>query len=610
MTVHRIKQLPTLLINQIAAGEVIERPSSVVKELVENSLDAGASQLWIDIEQGGSKLIKIRDDGVGMDPQDLPLAICRHATSKIASLDDLEQVSSLGFRGEALPSIASVSHMVISSSTDDSGQGQRLSQTQTDGGELEPVPHPQGTSIEVRDLFYNVPARRKFLRKERTEFSHIEQMLKKLGLSRCDVAVTLQHNGREVLRYRDASTEQEKLKRLAQVCGATFVENALFVEHEAAGLKLSGWLAKPTFSRSQADMQYFFINGRQVRDKVLSHAVRQGYEDVLYHGRQAAFVLYLELPPNQVDVNVHPAKSEVRFRESGLVHKFVARTLKEALAETKAGKHLPDTEFNSDVRSEAEIPPAAEGRQNSYAGSYKNTQNPLHFPIKETLSFYAAAQAADQVENHHSGLPDSATAEMVDGELPPLGYALAQVHGIYVLAQNAQGLVVVDMHAAHERITYERLKQSFAEGGIRTQPLLVPLSVRVAEREADLAEVHDAIFADLGFQLQRVAPDQLSVRQVPSMLKDADIEALVRDVLSDLAEHGATERIREQINEVLSSMACHGSVRANRQLTIAEMNVLLRDMEITERSDQCNHGRPTWFQFSLAELDKLFLRGR
>ena len=596
----RIHALEPQLINQIAAGEVIERPASVLKELLENSLDAGATRIEVDIEEGGKRLIRVRDNGHGIHPDDLGLALSRHATSKIASLEDLEQVMSLGFRGEALPSIASVSRLLVQSCTGDSDTGY---QVRGDGREMtgvpEPVAHPPGTTIEVRDLFFNVPARRKFLRTENTEQKYLDAVIQRIALSRPDVELTVRKNRKPQYHLRAGEGESAQLQRLRTLLGSAFADQVMRIEHEAAGLRLYGWVAQPTFSRSQADLQFFFVNGRAVRDKLLAHAVRQSYQDVLFHGRHPAFVLFLELDPKTVDVNAHPAKSEVRFRESRLVHDFLFRTLHDVLADLRPAD---DQLAPQPVRP---LPGSGQG----YAGAAPD-QGGFPLQVAEQIGQYerlhgTAGSAALAQESAAQAMPDSEP-----DEVPPLGFALAQLKGIYILAENAQGLVLVDMHAAHERITYEHLKTGFAEQGIRSQPLLVPLSLAVSQGEAELAETHRDWFAALGFDIDRQGPEQLVVRQVPALLAAGDVEALVRDVLSDINTHGSSQRIEEAINALLSTMACHGSVRANRRLTIEEMNALLRDMERTERSGQCNHGRPTWVRFSLGELDALFMRGQ
>lgn len=591
-----IRQLPDTLINQIAAGEVVERPASVVKELVENALDAGARRVEIDLEEGGIRLIRVRDDGGGIPPEELPLAVSRHATSKIASLDDLEAVATLGFRGEALPSIASVSRFQLASRHSMQEHGAAL---QVDGGrigDVAPKAHPPGTTVEVRDLFYNVPARRKFLRAERTELGHIEEWLRSLALARPDVELRVSHNGRPARRYRGdgmlASTD-----RLFETLGEEFAKHALRVDHEGAGLRLHGWIAQPVYNRASADQQYLYVNGRAVRDRNVAHAVKQAYGDVLFHGRQPAYVLFLEVDPRTVDVNVHPAKHEVRFRESRLVHDFTYRTLQQALAETRAGTTVEAP------------PPAAESR--TWIGpSTWQPQSGLSLRVEEQRAGYAALYGRE-VDVAVAEAPASfAMPAARDDAPPPLGYAIAQLHGIYILAENADGLIVVDMHAAHERIGYEKLKHAHDGAGLRTQPLLVPMNVAVSEREADVAEREGPTLAALGFELTRGGPQSLLLRSVPALLADGDVEALLRDVLADLREHGATRRIEAERDELLSTMACHGAVRANRRLGLAEMNALLREMEATERSGQCNHGRPTWTRVPLADIDKWFLRGR
>ena len=594
-----IRQLPDILVNQIAAGEVVERPASVVKELVENALDAGARRIDIDLEEGGVRLIRIRDDGGGIAPEELPLAVSRHATSKIASIDDLESVATLGFRGEALPSVASVSRFRMASRRGDAAHGAEL---RIDGGrlgEVAPHPHPPGTTVEVRDLFYNVPARRKFLRAERTELSHIEEWLRSLALARPDVEIRVSHNGKPSRRWKGDGQLLSDL-RLHEALGQEFARNALRVDHSGAGLRLHGWIAQPAYNRASADQQYLYVNGRSVRDRNVAHAVRQAYSDVLFHGRHPAYVLFLELDPRGVDVNVHPAKHEVRFRESRLVHDFVYRALHAALAETRAGATA--------MPSSQAMPWPGQG-----GGAPMSPQAPQQQPIGLRVADAPAAYAALYApRDAGASMPGSAVPMPDDapGGMPPLGFAVAQLHGIYILAENADGLIVVDMHAAHERIGYEKLKAAHDGAGLLTQPLLVPASVAVSEREADVAEREQATLGHLGFEVQRSGPQSLLLRSVPALLAQGDVEALLRDVLADLREHGSTRRIAETRDDLLATMACHGAVRANRRLTIPEMNALLREMEATERSGQCNHGRPTWTRFSLAEMDRWFLRGR
>ena len=598
----KIHTLSPQLANQIAAGEVVERPSSVLKELAENSLDAGAKRVDVEVEQGGTKLIRVRDDGCGISESDLPLALSRHATSKILGLEDLETVSTLGFRGEALASIASVSRLALTSNSGEGSGWKAVSEGRDMEVELQPAAHPQGTSVEVRDLFFNTPARRKFLRTENTEYKRIDDCLKKLALSRMDVAFSLKHNQKVQFSLRPAISQSEQEKRVADLCGPQFMEQALFVDNDRTGIRLWGWIGLPTFSRSQADLQYFFVNGRSIRDKVVSHAVRQAYQDVLYHGRHPAYVLFLEVLPGDVDVNVHPTKHEVRFRESGSIHSFVSSTLQKALATDRPQDHLPT---NSGLELPDQNQPQSLIGQNALplAGApgagYQSKWPPT-----------ALSSAVNAPASNYQGLYSANVEDSGQTEVPPLGFAVAQLKGIFILAENSHGLIIVDMHAAHERITYERMKNAFDLQGLVSQPLLVPESLAVSQREADAVESNQAVFTQLGFAVERAASESIIVREIPAILRGSEVEKLLRDVLSDLLEHGSSERIRDHINEILSTMACHGSVRANRRLTLPEMNALLRDMEITERSGQCNHGRPTWSQLTVEELDKLFLRGR
>ncbi len=597
----RIQLLPPQLVNQIAAGEVIERPASVVKELLENSLDAGARSLEIDVEQGGKQLIRVRDDGAGVSRDDLALALSRHATSKIRTLEDLERVTSMGFRGEALPSISSVSRLrLISRAQDADGAWEIEADGREQGMEPRPAAHPAGTTVEVRELFYNTPARRKFLRTDKTEFGHLENVVKRLALSRFDTAFHLRHNRRAIASLNPAVDDGARDRRVADLCGGEFVAHSVRIDHQAVGLRLWGWIALPTFSRAQQDMQYFFVNGRMVRDRLLAHGLRQAYQDVLYHGRHPAYVVYLELDPQLVDVNAHPAKYEVRFRESRMVHDFLFRTVQRALAEIRPGTHQP---------AAIAAPPAQPGTSSTsapFTAPSRTHQRPMALQIAEQLAAYGTLHDAPAIAQE----PAAGVSFDPDTDVPPLGFAIAQLHGIYVLAENRAGLVIIDMHAAHERITYERLKRAHTGDGIRGQPLLVPQSIQVSLREADAAEQFAATFTELGFEIDRQGPESLLIRQMPTLLREADAATLVRDVLSDLLSHGSSRRIAEAVNDVLSTMACHGSVRANRRLSLAEMNALLRDMERTERSGQCNHGRPTWRQMSVQELDRLFMRGR
>jgi len=612
-SMSRINHLSQRLANQIAAGEVVERPASVIKELVENSLDAGARRLDIHVEQGGTKLMRVRDDGSGIYRDDLPLAVSRHATSKIAHLDDLESIASLGFRGEALASISSVSRFRLFSRTEaeaDSTGWLVQAEGEAMEAELQPVSHPTGTTVEVRDLFFNVPARRKFLRTEKTEFSRIDEVVKRMALGRFDVQFNLQHNQRVLYQLLPAESESEVRRRIGLICGPAFVDSTVPVNVESSGLSLTGWVGLPTFSRSQADLQYFYVNGRIIRDKLVSHAVKQAYRDVLFHGRHPAYVLYLDLDPGAVDVNVHPTKHEVRFRDSRLVHDFLFSGLHKALAEVTPAARL------ASAPEETGAPPGQEGAASPLPGSHPiAAQSALG--LREPASgpaaggqFYQPPGVASDRGDYQSQAAVLRELSADSEHLPPLGYAIAQLHGIFILAQNRDGLIIVDMHAAHERITYERMKTACANEALKIQPLLVPLSLAVSRKEADCAEAEAEILNRLGLGLERVSEESLVVRQVPAILRHANIEQLVRDVLSDVLEYGQSDRLEAHQNELLSTMACHGSVRANRQLTIPEMNALLRDMEATERSGQCNHGRPTWVHQSLDTLDKLFLRGQ
>ncbi len=578
-----IRKLPGHLVNQIAAGEVVERPASVVKELVENSLDAGARAISVDVVAGGARLIRVRDDGAGIPAEEIRLALDRHATSKISTLEDLEAVVSLGFRGEALPSIASVSRLSICARTADAGSGWQVEAGEGVVADPRPAAHPVGCTVEVNDLFYNTPARRKFLRAEKTEFGHIDRWLRRLALARPDVAFSISHNGRSVLELRAATDRDAQLRRLAKICGDDFAAQAIHIDRSEDGIALAGWIALPTFNRSQPDLQHWFINGRSITDKTLSHAVRHAYRDVLFHGRYPAYVLYLAMDPATVDANAHPAKLEVRFRDGRRVHGFVAQAIELALRDTRPGAH-----------EAAPVP-----RQSLTRNVFR--QAPIAFGAQDMAPAYAASVAT-------IGRPTGRTEPAP--EYPPLGFALAQIGGIYILAENAQGLIVVDMHAAHERILYEKLKKAFDQGSVVRQPLLVPTSVSVSEREADLAEESASLFARAGLSVSRAGPTSLLIRETPALLKRTDAEAMLRDILSDLAESGCSDRVEAVSHEVLATMACHSSVRANRSMTIPEMNALLREMEVTERADQCNHGRPTWTSISLDELDRLFLRGQ
>ena len=590
----RIRPLPDHLINQIAAGEVVERPASVVKELVENSLDAGARSIRVEIEGGGSRLIRVTDDGVGIARDELALALARHATSKIASLEDLESLATLGFRGEALPSIGSVARMRITARVAGAEHGSTIG---CDGGEVgavKPAPHALGTTIEVRDLFFNTPARRKFQRSDKTEAGHIETTLKNLALARFDVEFDFTNSGRQRWRLPVAGDRAAEEARIESLCGGEFLASARFFSRSIEGVRVKGWLAAPSFSRSQPDMQYTFVNGRFVRDKLLRHAVRLGYQDVLFQARHPAFVVFLELDPRRVDANAHPAKLEIRFRDSNLVHDFVFRTVEAALASTLSS-------------GEREVPPPVAAGAFAAAARF-GPQGP-HAQARLELPSAGIRERAAVYERLH-GRTQVADAVSEPGEIPPLGFALAQLRGVYVLAANREGLIIVDMHAAHERITYERLKRELESHKLTPQQLLVPVSIDVGAREGDLVEEHGADLEALGFSLVRRGEQRVSVRAMPLLLEGTDVEPLVRDLLSDLAEGQGARRVESAVNELLATMACHAAVRANRRLTLDEMNALLREMERTERSEACNHGRPTWTQVTLGDLDRLFLRGQ
>jgi DNA mismatch repair protein MutL len=589
-----IRQLPPELVNQIAAGEVVERPSSVIKELMENSIDAGSSRVDVMISDGGIRNIRVKDDGQGIPGEQLEMAVASHATSKITELDDLEAIHTLGFRGEALASIASVAILEMTSCHDADEHAWKLTGCNTGTPDRQPASRPRGTTVEVRDLFYNVPARRKFLRTEKTEFSHIEQVFRRIALSHYQVAFSLAHNGKAILDCPVAKDDKVQLDRIGRILGQEFVANCMPVALEGAGLQLSGWVAQPTYSRAQADQQYFYVNGRMIRDKLVAHAVRQAYSDVLFHGRHPAFVLYLTLDPGRVDVNAHPAKHEVRFRDGRLVHDFIYKSLHDSLAGTRAGEQpsvKPDTLLGL---TGMKLP-----------SGYSPPVHQEALKIRETLRAYDSLYGPGE-----SAVGSSAVAEADEKEIPPLGYALAQLHGVYILAQNAAGLIIVDMHAAHERITYERLKKQQTEDGVKRQPLLVPERISVTQRDVTLVEEHKTTLDSLGLMLDITGPETVLLREAPALLQGTDLKRLVRDVLDDISVAGSSRKVEDAQNELLSTMACHGSVRANRQLELSEMNALLRDIETTERSGQCNHGRPTWVQVAMGDLDKLFDRGR
>ncbi len=573
----------------------------MAKELIENSLDAGARRIDIEVVAGGTKLVRVTDDGSGIEPAELELAVTRHATSKIASLDDLESLHSLGFRGEALPSIGSVARLSLTSR---SHSEDTASQVVVEGGQPQaarPAPHPPGTTVEVRDLFFNTPARRKFLRTEKTEFGHIDSVVKNLALASFDVEFRVQHNGRELYRLAPALTREQQEQRIAELCGGAFVESARFVEREIEGLGLRAWIAAPTFSRAQADMQFTFVNGRFVRDRLLRHAVRQGYADVLYQARHPAYVLFLDLDPKRVDVNAHPAKFEVRFRDSSQVHSFVSRSIAAALA---ASSEDPDRSAPGAALETSAVPRHVVREQ---SGLFAR----LHaLPTAMQTSAAAGAYAAPSAEGSPSAAGAPARAASASDDVPPLGYALAQLRGIYILAENAEGLIVVDMHAAHERITYEKMKAQYDAAGMVSQPLLVPATIDVSPAQADLLETHAEELQTLGIALTRRSPDSVVIESVPALLAGCDVAELLRAVADELGTSGTGLAAEAARNELLATLSCHAAVRANRRLELPEMNALLREMERTPRIDQCNHGRPTWTRITIPELDRLFLRGR
>ncbi len=599
-----IRVLPDNLVNQIAAGEVVERPASALKELLENSLDAGAHDIRVELTQGGIQLLRVSDDGIGIERSDLSLALARHATSKISSLQDLERVASLGFRGEALASIGSVARVTLSSRRATDPHGWRI---ECEGGLLsEPSPSSQaaGTTLEVGELYFNTPARRKFLKTEATEFGHCEESFRRIALARPDVAFTLMHNGRVRLHAK----AQPFSERIQALLGEEFFEATLACDESAAGLRLHGVIAQPTYSRPTRDAQYFYVNGRFVRDRLLSHAMRQAYRDVLHHERQPAYVLALELDPASVDVNVHPSKIEVRFRDSRAVHQFIVHAIQRALSGTSPTNA-------AQIATEALNPPAHTAAAPLSAFPPRldvpTSPRPTYTPPTQSRLPLGVAQSNESYRQLIEAMRPAASASpSAQEDIPPLGFALAQLAGIYILAQNRAGLVVIDMHAAHERIVYERLKRTLDEGTVAVQQLLVPVAFAADALDVATAEEHADVLQKVGFEIAVAGPSALAVRAVPALLRDADAKRLALDVLREMREYGAERVLAERRNELLATLACHAAVRANRALTLTEMNALLRDMETTERADQCNHGRPTWFAVSLDELDARFMRGR
>jgi len=617
-----IQQLPDLLINQIAAGEVIERPAAALKELLENSLDADATDITVQLEEGGVKLLRVRDNAKGIANAELKLALRRHTTSKIASLDDLQRVASMGFRGEALASMAAIAQLTLISRTIADSHAWKIVASDGEFSDPAPANHSPGTTIEVRDLYFNTPARRKFLKTTATEFAHCEEAFKRIALSRPDVAFSLEHNGRNIWKLptdkpdtditavtpkHESASNHATLKRISTLLGDEFGQAAVSVSRNAANLSIHGLAALPAYSRSSRDAQYFFVNGRFVRDKVASHALRMAYKDILHHQRHPAYVLFLELPPELVDVNVHPAKSEVRFRESQAIHQFIFHSLEQALAIPGQGTTLP-------TQQPATFIPA---QQNISLGI---AQAGMAYQTWEALSGKQSPPLSPPLNGEDSSLPGNEKTDVftspfhnIGNDIPQeeylLGFALAQLSGVYILAQNSSGLIIVDMHAAHERIVYEKLKISLDTEQLAVQPLLVPVSF--SADTLDIATVEDSqeVLSSLGFDIAPLSPDTLAIRAMPVLLKQSEAEPAVREVLKEIREFGASRVLTERRNELLSTMACHGAVRANRILSTTEMNALLREMEQTERSGQCNHGRPTWFHISIAELDAMFMRG-
>ena len=616
-----IRVLPDLLINQIAAGEVVERPASALKELLENSLDAGASNITVHLSAGGTQLLKVADDGAGIAREELPLALARHATSKIASLDDLERVGSLGFRGEALASIAAVSRLTLASRRKTDPHAWSITSEGPHLSAPEPAAIATGTTVEVRDLYFNTPARRKFLKTEATEYAHCEEAFRRIALSRSNAGFTLQHNGRVQWHLKP----QSMAERIDELQGKEFAQASIPVDENSAGLRLHGRVSSPAMARATRDAQYFYVNGRFVRDKLLAHAVRQAYQDVLHHDRHPSFVLFLDIDPALVDVNVHPTKTEVRFRDSRAVHQYVFHALSKALAGT-AG----------DAVATQQAVPNFSGFSGTarFSGSAPRTWNPpalagvasvAYTPHQSAMALHAA-EAPGFYDTLFGSREALTTPSLADTQAPrldstlasppgntnahPLGYALAQLAGIYILAENARGLVIVDMHAAHERIMYEKLKTALDEQAIPMQPLLVPITLNASALDVATAEEHGAMLRQIGFDVAPGSPTSLTIRAIPAMLADADARTLAKDVLREVREAGASRVLTERRNELLGTMACHAAVRANRRLTTTEMNALLRDMEVTERSGLCNHGRPTWRQITVAELDRLFMRGQ
>ena len=596
-----IKPLPELLINQIAAGEVVERPASALKEILENSIDAGAKKITVQLQQGGIKQIRVSDDGSGIAKDELLLALTRHSTSKISTLDDLYRIASLGFRGEALASIAAVSKLTLTSHCPGQNHAWQIHAEGNAVSQPAPAALTQGTVLDVNELYFNIPARRKFLKSDATEFAHCEEVFKRIALSQCATDFVLQHNG----KMRHQLRASDPAQRIAAILGEEFGKTAVAVDESSAGMQLRGMVALPAYARASRDAQYFFVNNRFISDKVIAHALREAYRDVLHLDRHPAFALFLDIDPESIDVNVHPAKTEVRFHEPRALHQFIFHAINKALATPdRIARQEPASQ---PLRSYPAYPktsptrPGTAAQPDSFYRALFGTEINTYTPPSPNPPV-AIAQPISPINAH--------VTTQEHPVVHPLGVALAQLHGIYILAQNERGLIVVDMHAAHERILYEKLKRAFDGQAIATQSLLIPVTLQADSLEIAIAEEHRPILAQLGFDIAVLSPVALAVRAVPTALQHADIARLTHDILREIHDYGASQILTTRRNEMLATMACHGAVRANRKLTIEEMNALLRDMEKTERADQCNHGRPTWFETTLAELDKLFMRGK
>lgn len=598
-----IQVLPDQLVNQIAAGEVVERPAAALKEMLENSLDAGATDIAVTLKDGGIRQIRVQDDGRGIPREELPLAVARHATSKISSFEDLERVGTLGFRGEALASIASVSHLTLTSRTADERHGWQIESHGGTISEAVPAQCEPGTTIDVLDLYYNTPARRKFLRTEATEYAHAEDWFTRIALARPDVSMRLTSDGKA--RWRLPS--QSLAERVTAVLGDEFMQSAIAFDERAGAMSLRGFAGLPAAARGQRDAQFVFVNGRFVRDRLLAHAIREAYRDILHHDRHPAFAIFLDMPPESVDVNVHPTKTEVRFRESRSIHPFVRSILERTLAASRPGDPMAAAPT---LDPEVHLPAGAPWTAGS-SPAYPTRQTAMPLATGESMAFYDRLFGRSSTVGEASPVTTTlAPPPATPSDGPPLGFAIAQLAGVYVLAQNHAGLIIVDMHAAHERIVYERLKVALAASGVPTQPLLIPATLVASALEVATVEEHAELLSRLGFEMAVLSPTTVAVRSVPVLLRNADAAALARDTLREIAEVGVSHVLEDRRDEMLATLACHGAVRANRALTLPEMNALLRDMEETERSGQCNHGRPTWTQLSMADLDRLFMRGR